>query len=640
MITIQNKAIAITCDESGHGLTIIDQRRGTHWMLDEKTMIYGSTADPIRPEWTADGTRQCCMPVGACKTGDDTVVISWKAGPVILDIAYVLGKDYVEVRLPTTPCGEIKAISLPGSFYPVSEPLRLLLPIMQGMLWDGRGPTCSLVRPEAGHLGFSMSFIGYLGASGGLLVTPITRDDQVWWYGKDAQGRFWATNVQIASLGTMRYERSLRVCPLDADIVAIAKRYRQKIKDDGRFVSWQEKIAARPGLERLFGALMCFVGYCQDGLDYVVECRKLQAYGFDRALVYPVRFNMFYPDIKMGGQPAIDLNPQVVAGIKALGYDVAPWSWLNEALDVVSHHPEQSVRRLYRKNAQGETMAGWKIDDQQWYLTCYALLEEYQKAALAGRMADMTWDHFDVLACVSGLECYALDHPAHLGRPLTRSENREGVRRTFHADRDKGLIVSSENFNDAYAADYDLGSVKAWPQYGPWPFWTVPLTMLVYHDSLIHSWWEMHSYNATYFGRTRAVGPFFEYGGGRPRLQAALDALMGCPPDVFPFGAQYGWTGEGTETFLFRYRFEDPEVQAALRQALPVARLHRRIGPCEMVHFKILSEDGYVQESAFSDGTRVVANFSRDIYGGQKGIGHAVIEGVGSLMPESWVIAE
>jgi hypothetical protein len=214
------------------------------------------------------------------------------------------------------------------------------------------------------------------------------------------------------------------------------------------------------------------------------------------------------------------------------------------------------------------------------------------------------------------------------------------VRRTFRADRAQGLIVSSENFNDAYAADYDLGSVKAWPQYGPWPFWPVPLTMLVYHDSVIHSWWEPHNYNNTYFGRTRAVGPFFEYGGGRPRLQATLDALMGCPPDVFPFGAQYGWTGKGTETFTFRYRFEDPEVQAALRQALPVARLHRRIGPCEMVHFKILSEDGYVQESAFSDGTRVVANFSRDIYGPQQGIGYAATAGISSLLPESWVVAE
>jgi len=250
-------------------------------------------------------------------------------------------------------------------------------------------------------------------------------------------------------------------------------------------------------------------------------------------------------------------------------------------------------------------------------------------------MADMTWDHFDVLGCVPPLECYALDHPGHLGHPMGRTEEREWIRRAFLADHARGLVVSSESFNDAYSRELDIGSVKAWPQYGPWPFWPIPLTMLVYHDSMIHSWWEVHSYNNAGFGRTRGAG-HFEYGGGRPKLMAALDALMGCPPDVFPFGAQYGWTGRGVETYLYRTRFEDPEVQIALREALPVARLHRRIGMREMVHFRILSDDGYVQESAFADGTRVVANFSRDVVGGTRGIGHVVVDGVDSLMPESW----
>jgi hypothetical protein len=199
-------------------------------------------------------------------------------------------------------------------------------------------------------------------------------------------------------------------------------------------------------------------------------------------------------------------------------------------------------------------------------------------------------------------------------------------------------MVSSECFNDAYAMEYDCGSVKAFPSYGPWPFWPVPLTMLVYHDSLIHSWWELHSYNNQWRGRTTGPGGFYEYGGGRPRLMAALDALMGCPPDVFPFGAQYGYSGKGTDTFLYRYRFEDPEVQIALRAALPVAQLHRRIGKQEMVHFKILSEDGYVQESAFADGTRVVANFCLDFVGNEKGIDHKIVPGAGVLPPEGWIV--
>ena len=95
-----------------------------------------------------------------------------------------------------------------------------------------------------------------------------------------------------------------------------------------------------------------------------------------------------------------------------------------------------------------------------------------------------------------------------------------------------------------------------------------------------------------------------------PRLMAASDALMGAIPDVFPFGSQYGWTGRGKETYLYKIRFEDPEVQLALKLAKPVADLHRKIGKLEMVDFEILSDDGCVQRSVFADGTSVVANFS------------------------------
>jgi hypothetical protein len=627
MLTISTPILTLTCDETGRGLTLHDCRRGAAWALDEASVLY-ATADSVAPE-----ARRALVPAGARLVTPDTLAVTWRAAEVAIEVTYRVTDDYVEVTLPALDSAEIQAVTLPGSFAPVGEPLRLLLPIMQGMLWDGRGPAHEAVREEAHHLGFSMAFIGYLGERGGLLAAPVTRDDVLWWFGKEQTGRFWATNAQISSLGTLRYPRVLRLYPTDADIVAVAKRYRRLVREAGGLRTWADKLVERPALERLFGALMCFVGYCQDDLDYAAECRKLRDYGFDRALIYPARFNMFDPDIRMGGQPPIALSRAQVAAITALGYDVAPWSWINEALDDGSPR----IQRLYRRNAAGTIMPHWRIDDQQWYLTCYSLLEAEQRAALAGPMADMTWDHFDVLACVAGLECYATNHAAHPGRPLTRAENRAGARRVFGADRERGLIVSSENFNDAFAADYDLGSVKAWPQYGPWPFWPVPLTGLVYHDCLIHSWWELHSYNNDWSGKTRWPAPWFEYGGGRPRLQAAMDALYGCPPDVFPFGAQYGWTGRGTESFLFKYRFEDPEVQLALRAALPVARLHRRIGPQEMVHFKILSEDGYVQETAYADGTRIVANFSRDVVGSTGGLAQAVVSGVDSLMGESWV---
>ena len=90
-----------------------------------------------------------------------------------------------------------------------------------------------------------------------------------------------------------------------------------------------------------------------------------------------------------------------------------------------------------------------------------------------------------------------------------------------------------------------------------------------------------------------------------------MDALYGCPPNVFPFGQQYRYiAGRGRETESYTVRFEDAAVQEALTAALPVSKLHRRIGKLEMLSHEILSEDGGVQATTFSDGTRVIANFS------------------------------
>jgi len=372
---------------------------------------------------------------------------------------------------------------------------------------------------------------------------------------------------------------------------------------------------------------MCFIGYSHDDLNYVAEFQKLKDYGFDRVLAYPVDFNCYDKNFEMGGLPPIHLSREDIAKITGMGFDVCPWTWINEAID--THTAERS--NMYRITRGGERIFGWQIDDFKWYKTCSPEMDLLESKVVVGEFDHMTWDHFDVLTCASSGECYATDHASHLGRPMSREEDLQWLRKTLITGQGLGKrnnAVSSENFNDLFSKEYDLGSVKAWPQFGPWTFWPVPLTSLVFHDSILHSWWEPHNYNSTYFNR--AVGPnLYEYGGGRTDLQAAADALMGCPPDVFPFGAQYAWTGKGSETYTYKFRFEDPLVQYALEKAKPVAALHRRIGKLEMTDFEILSEDGWVQRSTFSDGTEVTANFSFNQ--------RSDIKGIDPILGQSWV---
>lgn len=600
MQIIENNAAAVMADESGRELKMLDLKRGTVWQLDETSAVWGGRVINDYPG--EERSLKTLKPVkAAAENGLLAVTCLAEESPVTF--YYSLLEDGIEVRLPVPDSGEIKAVSMPGAFQPAGEKMKLLLPIMQGMLWDGRGKEISKMCRSGQHTGFSMMMYGILGESGGLLAAAETAADSIWHYQKDERG-FRVQNIQDSSLGSMRYERVMRFYFTDPGIVPIAKRYRARVKEKGRFESWEEKIARRPNLERLFGTLMCFIGYCQDNLDYAAELRKLKNYGFDRAMVYPVDFSCYSKDFKMGGLPPICLSREEIKQITDIGYDVSPWTWITEAADM----PENAG--MHRIDRDGSKVFAWQIDDCKWYKVCSPEMHRFEEKAVAGEYDHMTWDHFDVITCAAVSECYAMDHASHPGTALSREQSLQWLRKTLTAGKgagDKSRAVSSENFNDLFSMEYDIGSVKAWPQYGPWPFWPVPLTGLVYHDSIIHSWWEVHNYNASHFNRS--VGPeLYEYGGGRVDLQSSMDALLGCPPDVFPFGAQYGWTGKGSETFVYRFRFEDPMTQYALSKALPVAKLHRRIGKLEMTDFEILSEDGWVQRTAFADGTEIVAN--------------------------------
>ena len=615
MIVIENKIIQIQITKNGDKITITDKHRNNVWIHDCKSMQYKVSGDP---------EYRNMKPVRADRE-NNIIRVVYKCGDDIVAYEYHLLEDCVEVRLQSHSHGTGEAFPMPGSFNPVGNAKKYLLPIMQGVLWDTRGEAFDTTYREAAHVGFSMAMFGCTGEKGALLLTAETSDDCVWRVGKDITGRSWAVNMQTLSLGTIRYERVVRLYMTNPDITAVAKCYRARVIERGRFKSWEEKLNERPALERLFGALMCFVGYCQDDIDYVKECEKLKNAGFDRILLYPVRFNSYSKNFLMGGFPPIDLSREVVDQIKQLGIDVAPWTWISEGLD---DHSE-NMRKRYRITAMNDREAGWQIDEQRWYQCCTGPMPVFQKQSVESDFDDMTWDHFDVITCVANNECYALDHESHPGKPLSRTDDRKFIRQLLMQGQAAARAVSSESFNDAYSMEYDMGSVKMWPQYGPWEFWPIPLTLLVFHDSMLHTWWEPHNYNCRYFNRDCKK---YQYGGGRARSMAAMDALYGCVPDVFPFGAMYGWTGNDSETFLYKMRLEDPETQFALALAKPVAELHRKIGKLEMTEFEIISNDGYLQRTKFADGTTVYANFAAKISG--------YIDGIGALQPESWCVAE
>jgi len=614
LIRVTNGRLTLACDPHSGQLTVRDESRDISWRLDERTRTYcRKPGDP--PEPLGKGT--------FAAAGQSAIQETFDLGSIEISILWELMDDCVAVTLDADGAqGCLFAVSLPGSFVPEGAKVSLAIPVMQGLAYDGRGEAFESTLAYGGHYGLSMAMLGYLTDGAGLLLSVETSTDWFCSVGKRESGSPFASVSQTASLGRIGYPRVVRLYPCDGSVTALCKRYRRRVQERGGWKPWDEKIAERPAVARLFGALMAFIGYNQGPFDYPSECRKLLDAGFDRAFLYPVRFNAYARDFKMGGDPPIDLSDQDIHAIAALGYDVSPWTWVVEALDDGS----EEAARAYLRDASGQKVPHWQIDDYQWYLCCTPSQADFVKKSYAGRMRDMTWAHFDVNATAGPRECYALDHPRHSGHALDRRADLAFLRELLGPETNGNRIVSSEGVRDALADVYDIGTTKLLPAFGDVPFWTVPMTMLVYHDALIHDWWEVHNYNAA--GGFDHVARWGHKCDGFPKDKAAMDALYGCPPNVFPFGKQYRWVDLATrETESYTVRFEDPAVQEALSCALPVAQLHRRIGMLEMCEHAFLSEDGAVQATAFSDGTRVVPNL---------GDTEEYVDGFGLMPAKSW----
>lgn len=129
-----------------------------------------------------------------------------------------------------------------------------------------------------------------LGKQGGLLIVPDEGlADAGWRYGKqagDLEAPF-VCPMALASLGGFRQARTVRLIPIEPTITGAAFAYRAFVMQRGLFISWQEKRKTRPALDELFGSLMCFIGYCQDDVDYAGQLAQVKAMGFDPGLGLP-----------------------------------------------------------------------------------------------------------------------------------------------------------------------------------------------------------------------------------------------------------------------------------------------------------------------------------------------------------------
>ena len=608
MKTINDSKYELAVSDDGSRVTLRNLASGVLWTMDAGTALSdGSSADnveygldPARIPAGRAFARAWDSSAGSVEALGDRALLVTRRGPAgQAAFRWELCADGVRIALLAARTTATSA-ALPGAFRPQgANSVPVALPKNQGVWHKGAGGPVRFNLHREGHGGFTMPFFAVVGEREALLTIVEHEHDARIWFEKSEDGRVAAAAIADPSNGAIRYNRSVLLRFVEPTLTAVCASYREYVKDTGRLVTWEEKIAARPNLERLFGALMCFIGYCQDSdLDYAASLKRLRASGFDRAFVYPLSMGNLLEDFKMGGRPPIDIRKHLPL-VEELGYISAAWMWTEDVPDAPDY---------YMLDGDGKARFSWQIDAIKWYRACPVSQVALSNRIQDERMKGYTGHHFDVVASRNMLECSHRDHP------LDKRDDAEWRAKVLDTAAKRGLVVSSEGYWGWAAPHYDIGSVKiATPVHDD--YYIVPMTSLVYHDSLTHDWWEVDNYNNPHHRSQGQRGKrYFPLGGGWQRLQAAQDALAGWPPNVMPFGSQYafveGEMDKGTE--LYRYTLDSPEVKEALALALPVTRLHKRVGKLACVAHETLSPDGSVQATTFADGTRVAANYSKE----------------------------
>ncbi len=371
--------------------------------------------------------------------------------------------------------------------------------------------------------------------------------------------------------------------------VAICKRFRAYIKEQGFFVTQKEKMRRKPHLARLLGAPDIW------GRSDLRFAQEAKAAGIDRMLLN-------------GPQPAADMEK-----IKALGYLIGCYDNYEDAYEgdkgVYGDFVEAEDVVIM---ANGERMKAWltKSDPpKQFMKRCSALYEQLARKWVPLDLEKYPYNarFIDVTTATGLRECY---HERH---PLDRTQDREVNRRlALYISDELNLVLGGEHGRWWGADIYNYwegmqsGGFYSWPagyvgmdlpksreeigkQYLEWGLGEknrYPLWELVYHDCVVSTWYWGDS-----TGHLQAVAPELGY------KQDAFNVLYGTVPLY--------WVNRP-----YSYDWSKPETRARLLESYRnTCKLHEIIGFEEMLSHEFVTEDRAVQHSVFGDGTQIWVNF-------------------------------
>jgi hypothetical protein len=605
--TLQHDDLIVRYEPQSGGLSITEAGTETPWLVD----LAGTATVEVRAFGaTATQTHQVRLDhltlhrLGPCH-------LQWVGAIGGADCAFEVQLEDGGVVFAVTPLGsagaEVVSAVWPGAISFRSDVRELCWSnYQQGALFRADGRPWRK-QQDLGHA--AMRFCGLTSAGASLAIIAQTPADARWCFEDDGQHAMSARVEFLPSLGSLAYTRRVRLVPLrKPGYVEIAQAFRTYAQQHGMWVSWEERVAQNPLVDRLRGAFIACAGYWFDAeADQVAAMRAMRDLGFPRGYLFSPK--MIVQDAAWARWLGVEPNRLTDAQlreIQSLGYLTAPF------LQVEEVDGSFQGGRYFAQSADGETVKRWQIGDRSFYeLAKWHVLSTLPRYDSQLQSCDSV--HFDTLTAMSLVEHHGLRSYDRRGDIALRLD-------VAHYYRGRGKVVVSESLRDWSVRAVDLGTSKSFcpVDVADRRVWIVPLSDLVYHDSCGRVSWEHHPYDDD-----RCVHSLLEkrYHPFAPHL---MNLLTCSPPVLFPEGMLYEYRHRETiredgerewevvwdRATTYRKRFTDEATQAALPKALEACRLHERHGAARMLSHRFPDDSyRYLQQSEFSSGLCVTANF-------------------------------
>lgn len=572
MLAVTNEALELVVNTGDATIAVLDRRTGRRWRqspVDAQVIVTGANA-----------------------SGDRIDLDLWHVPSALpLKATIELDRASPEFLLTVTGDGELPGpLRYPGPFASAAGD-HLVVPMNEGISYPVEDKSVETFRLIAygGH-GICMAFWGVTDNRQGYCAIIETPDD--------AAIRMQRLDNLLAigpewdpQKGRFGYERRLRYVFLDhGGHVAIAKRYREYARQNGRLKTLAQKRQENPNIDLLVGAVNVW-NWDSDPVDLVQE---MQAAGIQRILW------------SRGGAPS------VLGALNKLSVLTSRYDIYQDVMDpdnfrfLGGTHPDWTTAAwpsdIIRKSS-GDWQRGWAVKgkDGKWYdcgVLCDSRALEYARKRIPQELAKYPYEcrFIDTTTASPWNECF---NPSH---PMTRTESREWKMKLLqYISSDCKLVTGSETGHDAAVpfVDYFEGMLSLGPYRVPdagrnmarilgqvpervakfqlGQAYRLPLWELVYHDCVVAQW---------YWG---------DYNNKLPSLWDKRDlfnVLYGTPP-MFMFDRNL-WHSQ-KERFAQSYRNTCPYVRAA--------------GYAEMTDHRFLTADRNVQQTTFANGVTITVNF-------------------------------